>query len=68
MVGMIMHGNFTLSLTALLFSRTLDVSTSPKHLSLGKVATGLASVNSGLNEWRGSIHEPFVLGLSRATT
>jgi hypothetical protein len=50
---MIMHGNFTLSPTALLSSRTLDVCTSPKHLSLGKVATGLASVNSGLNEWRG---------------
>ena len=48
-----MHGNSTLSPTALFSSRTLDVSTSPKHLSLGKVATGLASVNSGLNEWSG---------------
>lgn len=45
--------NCTLSPTALFSSRTLDISTSPKHLSLGKVATGLASANSGLNEGRG---------------
>jgi len=33
-------------------SRNLDISTSPNHLSLGKVATGLASVDNDLNEWR----------------
>jgi hypothetical protein len=53
MLGMIMHGSFTLSHNALLSSRTLDTSTSPKHLSVGMVAAGLANVNSGLNEWRG---------------
>jgi hypothetical protein len=48
---MIRHVN-ALSPNALFSSRTLDISTSPQHFSLGKVATGLVSVKSGLNEWR----------------
>jgi hypothetical protein len=53
MVRMIINRDFTLFLTVLFSSRALDIFTSPKHFSIGKVATGLYSVNSGLNEWRG---------------